>query len=126
MRVLFVLVLVVLAGFSMADEFKKVGLLKCYVGNGETSVMESGGGMDDYWGHCQDSMVTGEVCFEGPRKQVIELMGDLNDGDFLGDEYEMVDIHYVGKKQLSYKVYDKSNEWIVRKNRISNCSDVQF
>ncbi len=85
---------------------------------------------DDAWGdkfetfydNCQTAVFEGSVCFRGKRSDVIDLIANLGLEDFLGDEYAIEDIHYSGRKGISYEVYDGPNELTATENTIFPCN----
>lgn len=83
--------------------------------------VSTGGSMEEFWSECQADLYYGDVCFRGPRKEVIELLAELDSEDILGDEYRIINTWYVGKYEIKFDVYDGPNGRIASQNRISSC-----
>lgn len=69
----------------------------------------------------QDSVFNGNICFKGVRKEAIQVLEYLDSNDFMGDEYRIQNIHYVGPDKISYEIYDGPNDVTLNKLVISAC-----
>lgn len=69
----------------------------------------------------QDAVFNGNICFKGLRREVIDVLSFLDEIDFLGDEYRIQNIFYVGPDKISYKIYDGPNDTIANELVIKRC-----
>lgn len=69
----------------------------------------------------QNSLHNGDVCFKGKRTEAAKVLNHLSQNDFLGDEYRVQNIRYIGTDKMSYEVFDGPNEVVSKKAVISNC-----
>lgn len=70
----------------------------------------------------QNSVFHGDVCYKGTRKEAIQVLQYLDANDFLGDEFSIKNIHYVGQDKIAYKVWDGPNEDYVSEVLVSACA----
>ena len=70
---------------------------------------------------CEEALWDGKVCFTGNRGEAIDALTGSETADFWGGEYFITQVHYVGKKEISYTIFDGPNETAVHKFRISRC-----
>ncbi len=82
--------------------------------------------LEVFWGNCQTEVFHGSICFTGDRKETIDLINSLNDYDFFGGEYEVMNTWYVGKQKLKYEIYDGPNDLITQSHIISRCEEDSF
>ncbi len=70
----------------------------------------------------QQAIHMGDFCFNGNRSEVIQILKLLNEIDFLGDEFRMIQMKLVGKNEIQYQVFDGPNEEVVQEVRVEACS----
>lgn len=70
----------------------------------------------------QQNLFFGNICYKGTRTDAAKVLKYLNSNDFLGDEYKLRNIHFVGANKISYEVYDGPNRSVLEKNLITRCN----
>lgn len=69
----------------------------------------------------QTLLYNGDICFKGLRKEAIQVLEYLELKEFMGDEFSIQNIHYVGRDKISYEIFDGPNGEISNELTISAC-----
>ena len=78
---------------------------------------------EKFYENCSAKMyVKDAVCFTGSRKKTIALLEELNEWDIYGGEAYFVGIHYKGKSEVVYKIWDGPNDNLMYDMTIKRCS----
>ncbi|MCB0347264.1 MAG: hypothetical protein KDD37_00430 [Bdellovibrionales bacterium] len=95
--------------------------LYCKVNKRAVNALEPSYGWD-YNEECQDQLLTGDVCFSGSRKKIIER---LNSENRIGSDEDWIEDARYNGKNLQYTVVDGPNEW-EHKHIIKKCTPAFF
>jgi hypothetical protein len=69
----------------------------------------------------QENLFSGNICYSGRRTEAVKVIEHLSSNDFLGDEFRIRNIRFVGNNKISYQVYDGPNRTVVKYNVITAC-----
>ena len=75
----------------------------------------------DFAGTCDDAVYDGSICFTGDRGEAMNVLAGLNDIDIFGGEAFIRNIHFKGKSEISYTIWDGPNEMEATKNYVGRC-----
>jgi hypothetical protein len=67
------------------------------------------------------NLFSGNVCYKGKRTEAVKVLEDLSSNDFLGDEFRIRNIRFIGTDRISYQVYDGPNRVVAQYNVIRIC-----
>ncbi len=70
----------------------------------------------------QQNLFLGNVCYKGTRTDAVKVLNYLSSEDFLGDEFTLRNIRFVGTNKISYQVYDGPNQSVVQNTLITQCN----
>ena len=70
----------------------------------------------------QDALIAGNACYTGTATDVVIILNDLSDTDFLGDEYSIQNIVTSTPGQISFDIFDRPNDEVMSTLTIRECS----
>ncbi|MGE4130077.1 MAG: hypothetical protein AB7F86_00480 [Bdellovibrionales bacterium] len=81
---------------------------------------------NEFLEYCDTAIFHGEICYTGPRADAIGKLDWIASTDIFGGEYAIQNIHYVGRSEISYQIWDGPNEVEATKARIGRCESGFF